>query len=630
MSSSISFQQAEDRYFILRGQLETGKLTRSQFEVELKQLMVQDTQGRYWIIGSDTGKWHYYDGANWIESTPPSNAPVPVSPPQPSSRPSLPPPESYATMPPPATFSSVPMAPIAPTRPSNNTTLLFVLGGIVLLCLVGALGVFFATSQGIIKIGQVAATNTVVAPSVVPSIVPSPIILIATNPAPTLPSASTALALPTTAPTVRQSPTPTVQPSPTITPTLTADQFLQQADALTLKSQFLDANVLYDKAAKADPKNALVLARWSRMLLYQGYVESRSDLFKLGYDNAVAASQMSPNNGEVMMRLARVYEWNEEYDKALAAAQKAASLAPDSAETHGILAAALLDNNKLAEAETAARKGLQLDSNNAEAHRSMGFIYREKKDTNGMVSEFEKAAQADPNLVFRYVDLAAMYRSINDCTRAMATSQQALKIYVRSAMSHYVIALCQLAKGDLNGATESLKQISGISPASSTVKTLTDAIAAAKVTPTPTRTAVPTAVPPTATPTRVPPTATPALAPGIYVKDVRADPFPIHTNQFPTFQVTFINSHPIPIDSNWYIKVYEPGKSQSFGETTRSRILIPVGESTFASVNNWKATGSAQCRQYIARVWYQLPDGSLHEYPKPGGDSFQFYFNVCD
>lgn len=65
------FQKAEDEYFKLKGQLGAGRITQEQFEAKLKDAMVQDDQGRYWIIGVDSGKWYVSDGENWVEGNPP-------------------------------------------------------------------------------------------------------------------------------------------------------------------------------------------------------------------------------------------------------------------------------------------------------------------------------------------------------------------------------------------------------------------------------------------------------------------------------------------------------------------------------------------------------------------------------
>lgn len=64
------YKQVEDEYFILRGKLETGRLTREQFEATLKELMLQDAQGRWWMLGPDTGKWYVHEEQSWVEANP--------------------------------------------------------------------------------------------------------------------------------------------------------------------------------------------------------------------------------------------------------------------------------------------------------------------------------------------------------------------------------------------------------------------------------------------------------------------------------------------------------------------------------------------------------------------------------
>lgn len=77
MATDNPFQKAEDEYFRLKGQFVIGRITRDQFETALKDLMVQDAQGRWWMLGIESGKWCVSDGKNWIEAQPPTAPPVP-------------------------------------------------------------------------------------------------------------------------------------------------------------------------------------------------------------------------------------------------------------------------------------------------------------------------------------------------------------------------------------------------------------------------------------------------------------------------------------------------------------------------------------------------------------------------
>lgn len=74
------FKKVEDQYFGLKGQFAAGRITREQLEAALKNAMVQDAQGRYWVLGVDDAKWYMHDGQNWVGSEPPSSTSAAVCP----------------------------------------------------------------------------------------------------------------------------------------------------------------------------------------------------------------------------------------------------------------------------------------------------------------------------------------------------------------------------------------------------------------------------------------------------------------------------------------------------------------------------------------------------------------------
>src|SRR5581483_211767 len=73
------YRHVEDEYFKLRGQFDTGRLTQDQFGEKLRELMVQDDKGRYWMLGADSGKWYYYDGTKWVTGDPFVGAEAPAT-----------------------------------------------------------------------------------------------------------------------------------------------------------------------------------------------------------------------------------------------------------------------------------------------------------------------------------------------------------------------------------------------------------------------------------------------------------------------------------------------------------------------------------------------------------------------
>jgi hypothetical protein len=69
-TDTATFKRAEDEFFKLKGQVGAGRITQAQFEEQLRALVVQDAQGRYWMLGADSGKWYVHDGTQWVERNP--------------------------------------------------------------------------------------------------------------------------------------------------------------------------------------------------------------------------------------------------------------------------------------------------------------------------------------------------------------------------------------------------------------------------------------------------------------------------------------------------------------------------------------------------------------------------------
>jgi hypothetical protein len=128
-------------------------------------------------------------------------------------------------------------------------------------------------------------------------------------------------------------------------------------------------------------------------------------------------------------------------------------------------------------------------------------------------------------------------------------------------------------------------------------------------------------------PTRAPATATLAAPPGVYVIGMQTDPAEPKQKQNIAFRVTFFNNLGAQANMKWYVKIFEPDKTQSFGETDKTDSQIPVGTSVFVSAANWKMGGGVPSKQFIARVYSVQPNGIV-PYEKPEGGNFEYYFTV--
>lgn len=67
-----TFSGVLDAFNTLKSKFQAGEISRQEFIDEMKKLRIKDDQGRFWMIGAQTGKWYFFDGKDWIQSDPPS------------------------------------------------------------------------------------------------------------------------------------------------------------------------------------------------------------------------------------------------------------------------------------------------------------------------------------------------------------------------------------------------------------------------------------------------------------------------------------------------------------------------------------------------------------------------------
>lgn len=66
------FREVEESFNRLKNKFRSGDISRAEYIDQLKKLRLKDDEGRFWMIGAQSGKWYYYDGKEWIRSEPPS------------------------------------------------------------------------------------------------------------------------------------------------------------------------------------------------------------------------------------------------------------------------------------------------------------------------------------------------------------------------------------------------------------------------------------------------------------------------------------------------------------------------------------------------------------------------------
>lgn len=64
------FKKAEAKYQELKSLLDNGEIDAADMKKKLKETMVTDENGNYWMIGGKTGKWYNYRESEWKEGNP--------------------------------------------------------------------------------------------------------------------------------------------------------------------------------------------------------------------------------------------------------------------------------------------------------------------------------------------------------------------------------------------------------------------------------------------------------------------------------------------------------------------------------------------------------------------------------
>jgi hypothetical protein len=135
----------------------------------------------------------------------------------------------------------------------------------------------------------------------------------------------------------------------------------------------------------------------------------------------------------------------------------------------------------------------------------------------------------------------------------------------------------------------------------------------------------------TRTPTRIPVTPTINAPPGIWAISIRTDPSAPKRTLPVRFYVTFLNTTGTLASISLRIRIFEPDKRNSFGDTTPVPLTLPMGMSEQPSSDNWRVTGPGDCIPFFARAFSVDPNTKAEsEFLKPdssGGPAASF--QVC-
>jgi Tol biopolymer transport system component/tetratricopeptide (TPR) repeat protein len=239
----MDFADVEKKFRDLKKRLDNGQIDEKGFEEELRTLQVLDGEGRYWMIGAQSGLWYYYDGQKWVQAEPPTERLGEGAEAAPPSKPLASPPAAKSR----TTEKSA--------RKASDLAVPILIAVVAFCCVVGGL-----------------------------SVVVSEFIL------PSRPLSSFAAGLVGRGPSIPVSGSP-VAPSPTAAGS--ASEYIATGDDYFGAGRYEDAIAEYQKALGVEPQNAAVYARLGQAYLQMDNCERAIPEFQqaLALDSSLETAQ---------------------------------------------------------------------------------------------------------------------------------------------------------------------------------------------------------------------------------------------------------------------------------------------------------------------------------------------------
>lgn len=521
----MTLAQMQARFFEIKGKLAVGQIQEEEFKRELEKLRFQDSQGRWWMIGAQSGRWYYYDGARWLLGDPPDPPPpalgagepvvvispsspvrptvaaqataaqdpvtntaqtisvpytyAPSQPRAPQTAPPLAQTSSAATHNPPgahnATTSATPAVanarPAPPVaKPSLSAQLHQELGKVRMP----------HVEMPHVQRPNIHAPNLHVPPQLIPH-TPTPLrkyqppfILLGAVIIGLALVALMWLAVDNFVPgkpissffarfgvTASNVKTPSPRPTALAPDGQNVDNLLRVGDELAAKSQFEPALTQYQAAAKQAPNEADVYTHWARVLALTGRIGEAIPI-------AQKATRLDPTSAAALTEYTRALSWAGQTEQAIKAGENAIGLDPNNASAKAFLAEAYLRAGRNAEAQNMVNQALELDDQNPDTHRAAGWVAILSGHNDEGVGEWNRAIELAPEIFLYYYELGLVYANyLNDPAAAIPTFEKAIALYPPYIPSYTALGRAYLASNQPGPAILQFQKALSLDPKSS-------------------------------------------------------------------------------------------------------------------------------------------------------------------
>jgi tetratricopeptide (TPR) repeat protein len=167
-----------------------------------------------------------------------------------------------------------------------------------------------------------------------------------------------------------------------------------------------------------------------------------------------AASDLDPQNADLLVSLSTVLYHEGKSDESIAAAQKALFQNSANDRAHVTLGNAYASKADYDRAITEYREAVRLNPSNDVAYDNLGLALSRSGDPDGALAEYREALRVNPKNGHAHVNLGVGLKKKGDIDGAMAEFQEAIRLNPNDDLAHMNLGSALIQKGDLRSALE--------------------------------------------------------------------------------------------------------------------------------------------------------------------------------
>jgi superkiller protein 3 len=200
----------------------------------------------------------------------------------------------------------------------------------------------------------------------------------------------------------------------------TVEQLFQQGNAAQLAGKYSEAEFIWQKVIRQDPKSAIAYNNLGKALYFQNKFDEATNAFH-------TAIQLEPHTSEAYNALGNALLAQKKIDEAIKAFRNAINLNPSYVNAYNNLGRALTEQGKFDIAIKQFRIAIQLDPKSVRAYNGLGNVLRSQNRLEEAIKAYQSAIQLDPKDPAAYYNFGIILEQNNQFVEATSAYTIAIK-----------------------------------------------------------------------------------------------------------------------------------------------------------------------------------------------------------